>query len=88
MSTFDDYIGRCRGLVISLSEILSPDECAEVEHLIDHDEAPEAMRSLAWIIVEGDKRVPAEAVAAIRELSAGFVADEHMPAALEAHITE
>jgi len=51
VSAQDDYVGRCRGLVLSLRGILTPDETAEVEHLIAHDESPEAMRALAWIIV-------------------------------------
>jgi hypothetical protein len=85
MSVFDDYVGRCRALVVSLSDVLDADECAEVEHLINHDECPEAMRALAWIIVEGNKRVPVRAIAAIRELSEGIVAEEDMPPGLDDH---
>jgi hypothetical protein len=88
MNEFDDFVGLVRGLVISLAAILTPEECAEVEHYIDHDEHGEALRSLAWIIVESNLRVPAEAVRAIRELSDGLVLPEHMPPTLDAHIID
>lgn len=48
----DDYVGRLRGLIIALEGIVSAAACDEVEHLIDHGEGGEAMRALAWIIVE------------------------------------
>jgi hypothetical protein len=41
------------------------------------------MRALAWIIVEGHKKVPAETVAALRDLTSGFIEDEHMPPGLD-----
>jgi hypothetical protein len=85
LSEQDDFVGRVRGLVIGLWGYLSADECAEVEHLIDHDEIGEALRALAWIIVEEDKRVPASSIATIRELVDGLVEPEHMPDNLDDH---
>lgn len=85
MNPFELYVSRVRALVSSLRDNLSPDECSRVEHLINHDECGEALTSLAWIIVNENKRVPAEAIAAIRELSEGLVADEDMPPNLDQH---
>jgi len=82
----EQFVGRARDLVVSLRGILASEECAEVEHLIDRDEVGEALRALAWIIVEEDKRVPAEVVTAINELSRGLVAEEHMPPNLKDHV--
>lgn len=82
MTEQEDFVGRVRGLVISLLGILSHDESDEVERLIDHGELGEALRSLAWIIVEEGKRVPSEAIDAIEELSEGLVVKEHMPSTL------
>jgi hypothetical protein len=79
MTPQEDYVGRCMGLLISLDEILTPDEAGWAQHLIDHGEPAEGMRALAWFIVEGDKRVPAETIGAIRELSSGLVREEDMP---------
>ena len=45
------------------------------------------MRTLAWIIVDGDKRVPADAIAAIRELAGGMVAGKHMPPELDEYVS-
>jgi hypothetical protein len=84
MSIHDDYIGCCRAVVILLSDVLSPEECAEADHLIDHGEPAEGMRSLAWSIVEGNKRVPAEVIAEIKGLTADLVPEEHMPPGLDA----
>lgn len=85
MSEQDDFVGRVRGLVIGLSGHLSAAECAEVEHLIDHGEIGEALRAIAWIIVEEDKRVPASCITTLRELGDGLVAPEHMPNELDEH---
>lgn len=86
MTEHEDFIGRVRGLVVSLWGILSSEECAEVEHLIEHDELGEALRALAWIIVEEDKRVPPDAITAIEEMSEGLVDEEHMPPTLRQHV--
>lgn len=86
MTEQEDFVGRVRGLVISLLGILSHDESDEVERLIDHGELGEALRALAWIIVEEGKRVPSEAIDAIEELSEGLVVKEHMPSTLREHV--
>jgi hypothetical protein len=83
VSELDAYVGRVRGLLISIAARLSLLECGEVEHLIEHGEPAEGMRALAWIIVEGHKKVPAETVAALRDLTSGFIEDEHMPPGLD-----
>lgn len=85
MTARDDYIGAIRGLVISLVDVLSAEECAEVEHLVDHGEPAEAVRSLAWIIVEEGKFVSADVVSSIEELVRGFIDPADMPANLREH---
>ncbi len=86
MTTHDDFIGRVKGLVISLEGAISSEECAEVEHLLDHGEVGEALRSLAWIIVEEKKRVPEGVIDAMYALADGLVPREHMPPTLRDHI--
>jgi hypothetical protein len=54
---FDDLSGRLRGLLIGLDDVLTKDEAAEVEELLDHAEFGEALRALAWIIVEEDSEL-------------------------------
>jgi len=86
MTGHDEFLRRVRGLVDSLGGVLSNSERAEVTHLIDHDEIAEALRTLAWIIVEEEKRIPRAAYHAIRELSDGLVTEDHMPRNLAAHV--
>lgn len=88
MSIFEDYVKRVRDLLASVNAILTDEEIARVEHLIDHGECPEALRALAWIIVEGGKKVRRETVDAIRILCGGLIADEHMPDDIESHIID
>lgn len=82
MSEMDDFLGRVRGLLVSLHGVLTAEECSEVEHLIDHGEAGEGLRALAWIIVEQGKEVPSQCIDALLDLSAGLVAPEDMPQGL------
>jgi hypothetical protein len=45
-------------------------------------------RTLAWIVVEENKRIPASAIAAIRELSQGLVAEDDLPETLDSHSSD
>jgi hypothetical protein len=67
MSELEDFVGRVRGLLISLHGILTSTESSEVEYLIDHGEPGESAYSPCWIIVDRDKKIPVEAYEAIRE---------------------
>ncbi len=84
MSATEDYLGRVHVLVWAVADSLSESERDEVQHLIDHGEPAEGLL-LAWIIVDGEKRVPASIVRGIRDLTEGLVAPEHLPADLDAY---
>ena len=88
MKDLEDYLSRVNQLLVFVSPLLTQAEEVEVKHLIDHDECGEALRALAWIIVEEDKRVPASAITAIRDLSYGLVAEEDLPADLDQHSSD
>jgi len=83
VTEFETFVARIRELVWSLHALLTPDERSEVEHLIDHGEPSEALRTLAWIIVDDDKRVAPRALLTLRELSAGLVDALDLPPNLE-----
>jgi hypothetical protein len=78
-SAMEEYVGRVRGLVISLMDILSPDERAEINELIDHGEPVEGLRSLAWIVVEERKRLPATSYRTLLELMGDWFEPEDLP---------
>lgn len=61
----EDYLGRVQALVIGQDWLL-PEDFGTVWHLIDHGEAPEGLRTLAWIISDNRQPVPAHVVADIR----------------------
>jgi hypothetical protein len=79
----DAYLRRVGALLASLSDRLTVTERGEVQHLIDHGEPAEGMRTLAWIIVEQKKKVPGEAIASLRQLSHGLIDNAHMPPNLD-----
>jgi hypothetical protein len=83
MIAVEHYLRRVRDLLSSVAAILTHDEQAEVSYLVDHGEPAEALRTLAWIIVEEDKRVPAAALAAIKDLTAGLVDEKDLPDRLD-----
>lgn len=82
----DDLAGRLRGLVISLGDVLTSSESSEVEHFVDHAEFGEALRALAWLLVEEDKTVPFTAVLEIERLARLMGTTEELPKGLHAQV--
>jgi hypothetical protein len=69
-----------RGLVISIANTLSSDEVGLLMHLIDHDEGGEAMLSLAWIVVESGRSLPAAAAREIVRFASDLGVATDLPA--------
>jgi hypothetical protein len=78
---------RLHAVVARLDCVLTSEQRALVEHLIDHSEGGEAMLTLAGILVEGRKRVPASAIAEIRDLADGLVDEKDFPPDLDSCAT-
>jgi hypothetical protein len=83
VSAQEDYIKRLRGVLTQVEAVLSAEEHADVQRLIDHDEGGEAMLTLAWILVEGGRRVSAPTIRDIRELAEGLVEPTDFPPNLD-----
>jgi hypothetical protein len=83
VSALDDYRGRVQATLWSAAGWVSKEGIEEAQHLVDHGEPAEGMRTLAWIIVDERTMVPVELIGAIRALSEELVAAEHMPSNLE-----
>lgn len=79
MISKDDYIGRCRAMVIEFDSVLPADEVEWAMHMIDHGEAPEGMCSLAWSIDKAGLSVTEELIGRLRDLVGGLVPDQSMP---------
>jgi hypothetical protein len=86
MNPHEKYLAEVREVLKSAENILTVAEIQEVEQLICHGEPPEALRSLAWIIVEENKMVPARTIEGIRKLTTGLLDPDHLPPNLDSHI--
>jgi hypothetical protein len=82
------FLGRCMGLVIRLQGVVPTSSLDEAQHLMEHGEPAEGVRTIAWGIVENGLRVPAEVVRDIRDLTAELIADDDMPPNLDAFVDE
>jgi hypothetical protein len=65
------------------SKYISAEGIAEVKRLVDHDEAPLGMSTLAWIIVNEQRHVPTTLIRDIRALASNMEPDEYWPANLD-----
>lgn len=82
------YVGRVRGLMIEVEELLHPIDTRQAHHLIDHGEPPEGLLYLAWAIVEEDKRIPRRIYDNLLFLLGDLVDPAYLPPDLEAHVTD
>jgi len=85
-AAMERYLGRCIGLVVRLQGLLPASSLDEAQHLMNHGEPAEGVRSLAWSIVENRVLVPRDVVHDLRELTAELIGPEHMPQDLDRYI--
>jgi len=81
--TPDEYVGGCRGLVISLSDSLPSEEVGWAMHLIDHDEPAEGLTSLAWSIESARGTVEPKTASLILGLTEGMVPLDALPPSVQ-----
>jgi hypothetical protein len=74
--------------VDSLADTLSGEDRVFLHRLIDHNEAGEALTSLAWMVVDGNKTISASAMNEFHRLADGLVSAEFMPPNFDSHVTE
>lgn len=77
---------RVRVLLGSLADVITEDERARVEHLIDHGEAPDGLVSLAAIIVNRGYTISREEYESILRLVEGTSSAPYIPAELGSRI--
>ena len=75
----EEYLAKVKQLIATIGEQLTSDEIAEVDHLVNHGEPAEGLRTLAWIIHDGKKSVSPDLVNAIFELTEGQIEEDHLP---------
>lgn len=79
---FDEISGRIRGLIIALSGALSADEAGEVEEFLEHAELGEALRTLAWIVVEENKQIAVAYLGEMQSLAERMGMADELPGGL------
>jgi hypothetical protein len=79
---------QIRILLGSLADVLTQDERARVEHLVNHGEAPDGVATLAQIIVNRNYPITDGQYRSILELVSGFSAAERLPADLRTQVLE
>lgn len=77
------YLEDVRALVAQVSANFPAIAMSDVVSLVEHGEAPEGMRELAWAISRSGVSVPENVVLSIRKYSAGFVDESDLPADLD-----
>ena len=82
--TPDEYVGRCRALVISVADDLPAEELGWAMHLIDHDEPAEGLVSLAWSLETAKGCVEPETALRIVSLINGLVPVDSLPPSVQA----
>lgn len=82
---FDELMGRVRGVLIALGGALTSGEAAEVDELLDHAELGEALRTLAWLIVEEHKQIASADIDEIRALAERMGIANELPQILHEH---
>lgn len=74
-----NYQGRVQAIVWEAREYFSATVLADAVSLVEHGEAPEGMRILAWLIVSEGTKVPRRFIEDVREHASGLIDDEDMP---------
>ena len=87
MSTpdFGELVGRIRGPLTSLGSTLPREEASEVDELLAHAELGEALRSLAWLIVEEDKPVVMADLYDLESLATQMGMTDELPVTFSRH---
>ena len=83
MSDPHSYLRRLRALAARVEDVLTPQQHAVVEDLIEHGEGGEAMLTLAWALVDDRNSVPLSVIAEIRALAEGLVDAKDFPPNLD-----
>lgn len=79
MKTPEEYLDEVRSLINRLRLFLNPEEVAEIENLVNHDEPAEGLRTLAWIIYDEQKNVGLDVIAEILYLIDGMIPIKDLP---------
>ena len=73
------YLQRCLDLFDQVRGLVPDLDLLDAESLLRHGEPAEGVSNLAWALASANSDVPPHVGEAIRELTAGWVADDELP---------
>lgn len=78
-TAMEAYLRQCLDLFDEV-QVLMPDmDLRDAESLLRHGEPVEGVATLAWALASADTQVPPHLGETIRELTAGWLADDDLP---------
>lgn len=78
-----EYPERVDAVLTVAADFVSASGLQEARSLADHSEGPEALSTLAWLIIHEEVTVPRYLVDEIRSLSEGYTYPEDFPQGLD-----
>lgn len=78
-----EYSARVDAVLRVAADFISASGLQEARNLANHAEGPEALSTLAWLIIHEEVTVPRDLVNEIRSLSEGYTYPEDFPRGLD-----
>jgi hypothetical protein len=79
MTIFEDYLARVGATLEMAEPYISKDRMILIREFVEFGEPAEAVRYIAWTIVEDGIKVPAELIASIRASSSDIAGPDAVP---------
>lgn len=87
LDLMQSYLDNVLALVDSVSRAITASERDEVEHLVRHGEPAEGLRSLAFILSDGQRPIHTATFQEIARLVTGLVAPSDLPSEVSVHMS-
>lgn len=80
------WLAAVRSFVDEMAAGFSFEERRNVDQLVNHSEAPEGLRELAWMLEDRDGSIPSDVVERLLDLAGGIVLAERFPPSVQRHL--
>ena len=73
------YLLRCIAFFDEVRGLVPEIELRDAKSLLNHGEPAEGVSNLAWVLAKAETRVPEHIGETIRDLTAGWIAEDDLP---------
>ncbi len=77
--SMEEYVGRCKAVIIELTGQLPAEDLSWAMRLVDHGEAPEGLCVIARALASTEHPAIEKLAPVIRDLMSGLVPDDALP---------